>query len=149
MLKKILLVEDDPLLVKMYAAAFAHSGYDAHIAFNGEEGLVKLMEMKDDPPTVVVTDVMMPKMNGLEFIRQLKADPNFKKIPVIVLTNLSGQTDATEALKLGAITYLVKSEYEPKEILAKIEEIMEAYSRGSNVPDVTVTVKDAKPDGGA
>jgi len=73
---------------------------------------------------------MMPKMNGLEVLGKMKADPEIKKIPVVVLTNLAGQQDAEKALSMGAVRYIVKSEYEPKQVADIVKEILAGYTRG-------------------
>lgn len=140
---KIFLVEDDPLMVNLYEKAFALSGYEVEVAFNGAEALEKLKTMKPGP-TLILMDIMMPIKNGLDVLKDIKQDPayaDFKRIPIVMLTNLSGQKDAERALALGAVTYLVKSEYEPREIVAKVKEIVAGYSRDSNVPEVKVKVK--------
>jgi CheY-like chemotaxis protein len=72
---------------------------------------------------------MMPKMNGLEVLDKLKDDPNTKSIPVICLTNLAGEKDAEVALSKGAVKYIIKSEYEPKQIANMVKEILAASTR--------------------
>ncbi|OGG43147.1 hypothetical protein A3G50_01860 [Candidatus Jorgensenbacteria bacterium RIFCSPLOWO2_12_FULL_42_11] len=144
---KIFLVEDDPLMVNLYERAFKLSGYEVEIAFDGQEALRKLKKMKPSP-TLILMDVMMPVMNGLDALKEIKQNPtfeNFKRLPVVMLTNLAGQEDAEKALSLGAITYLVKSQYEPKEVVAKIKEIAAGYTRDKNVPEVKVAVKKLSP----
>src|SRR3989344_2392978 len=144
---KIFLVEDDPLMVNLYERAFKLSGYEVEIAFDGQEALRKLKKMKPSP-TLILMDVMMPVMNGLDALKEIKQNPtfeNFKRLPVVMLTNLAGQEDAEKALSLGAITYLVKSQYEPKEGVAKIKEIAAGYTRDKNVPEVKVAVKKLSP----
>jgi CheY-like chemotaxis protein len=79
----------------------------------------------------------MPKMNGLELLEKLKADPATKKIPVIMLTNLAGQADAEKAITLGAVKYIVKSEYEPKQIVNMVKEILAGYTR-DQVPNASI-----------
>jgi len=69
---KILIVEDDPLLVNLYSTAFKKFGYETETAFSGKDGLKKLMEM-EKKPTVILSDVMMPEMNGLEMLAKIKA----------------------------------------------------------------------------
>src|SRR5476651_1169797 len=83
---KILIVEDDPLMSRMYQKIFTFEGYDVEMAGDGQEGLDKAREVK---PTLMLLDVMMPKMNGLQVLEKLKADPETKGIPVIMLTNLA------------------------------------------------------------
>jgi CheY-like chemotaxis protein len=123
---KILIIEDDPLMSRLYQKAFTFEGYQVVAAFDGEEGWEK---MKQENPNIILLDIMMPKMNGLEFLQKIKKDPDYKKIPVVCLTNLAGQQDAEKALLLGAVKYIVKSEYEPKQVVNMIKEILAGYTR--------------------
>lgn len=123
---KILIVEDDPLMARLYEKVFKFEGYEVDVALNGREGLDKVRANK---PTVMVLDIMMPEMNGLEVLDKLKADPETKTIPVVVLTNLAGGQDAEAALTKGAVKYIVKSEYEPKQIANMIKEVLAGYTR--------------------
>ena len=129
---KILIVEDDPLISRLYQKAFSFEGLEVDLAVDGEEGLAKV---KSGKPTMVLLDVMMPKMNGLELLDKLKADPETKSIPVVMLTNLAGKQDAETALAKGAVKYIVKSEYSPKEIVTMVREVLAGYTRGE-VPTV-------------
>jgi len=130
---KILIVEDDPLMSRMYQKIFTFEGYEVEIAGDGEEGLEKVRAGK---PTLVLLDIMMPKMNGLQVLEKLKSDPETKSIPVVMLTNLAGQQDAETALTKGAIKYIVKSEYEPKQVTNMVKEILAGYTR-NEVPETS------------
>jgi DNA-binding response OmpR family regulator len=123
---KILIVEDDPLMSRMYQKIFTFEKYDVDMAHDGEEGLEKA---RSGSPTLIMLDVMMPKMNGLQVLEKLKADDRTKGIPVVMLTNLAGQQDAETALSKGAIKYLIKSEHEPKEVTDMVKEILAGYTR--------------------
>lgn len=123
---KILIVEDDPLMSRMYQKIFTFEGYDVEMAGDGQEGLEKVKTLK---PTIVLLDVMMPKMNGLQVLEKLKLDPDTKSIPVVMLTNLAGQQDAETAMSKGAVKYIVKSEYEPKQVANMVKEILAGYTR--------------------
>jgi CheY-like chemotaxis protein len=123
---KILIVEDDPLMSRMYQKIFTFEGYEVEMAGDGEDGLEKTRSSK---PTLILMDIMMPKMNGLQALEKLKADPETKAIPVIMLTNLAGQQDAETALSKGAIKYIIKSEYEPKQVVNMVKEILAGYTR--------------------
>jgi len=125
-MSKILIVEDDPLMQRMYQKAFSFDKYEVVVAGDGVEGLDKV---RSEKPTVILLDVMMPKMNGLETLSKIKADPEIKSIPVIMLTNLAGSADAEKALGLGAVKYIVKSEQEPKEVVKMVKEIISGYTR--------------------
>ncbi len=131
---KILLVEDDSLMIRLYQKTFTFDGFDVVVAQDGEEGLVKA---KLEKPTLILLDVMMPKMNGLEVLKRLKNDPETKSIPVVILTNLAGEHDAQEALSYGAIRYIVKSEQEPRGVTKIVEEILAGYTRGE-IPKAAV-----------
>lgn len=125
-MSKILIVEDDPLMSRMYQKIFTFEHYDVVLAGDGEEGMVKV---KQEKPDLVLLDVMMPKLNGLEVLDRLKADPETKKIPIIMLTNLAGEKDAETALAKGAVKYIIKSDYEPKEVADMVKEIISGYTR--------------------
>jgi len=123
---KILIVEDDPLMSRMYQKIFKFEGFEVDFASNGEEGLDKIRTGK---PTLVLLDIMMPKMNGLEVLDKVKIDPDTKDIPIIMLTNLAGTQDAEAALTKGAVKYIIKSEYEPKQVVNMVKEILAGYTR--------------------
>ena len=129
---KILIVEDDPLMSRMYQKIFTFEKYEVVLAGDGAAGV----EMaRTEKPTLILLDIMMPKMNGLEALDRLKADVNLKTIPVIMLTNLAGQQDAETALAKGAVKYIIKSEQEPKEVANMVKEILAGYTR-NEVPQV-------------
>ena len=123
---KILVVEDDPLMSRMYQKIFTFEKYDVEMAGDGQEGFEKAKTVK---PNLIMLDVMMPKMNGLETLDKLKIDPDTKSIPVVMLTNLAGQKDAETALSKGAVKYIIKSEHEPKEVADMVREILSGYTR--------------------
>lgn len=115
--KKLLLVEDEPLLVSLYKETFENEPYIFSVAENGNEAL---RQVKNDPPHLILLDILLPGMNGFEVLRKLKSSPKTRDIPVIVLTNLgSEETDKDKqlALSLGAIDYLIKSYHTPEEML--------------------------------
>lgn len=126
MAKILLIVEDDPLMSRMYKKIFTFEKYEVDTAADGEEGLDKARSIK---PTVILLDIMMPKMNGLQVLDKLKADPDTKNIPVIMLTNLASDKDAENAMIKGAVKYIVKSEHDPKEVANMVKEIIAAHSR--------------------
>jgi DNA-binding response OmpR family regulator len=124
----ILIVEDDTLLLRMYQEAFSSEGFEVLSALDGQAGLDLARSKK---PTIILLDIMMPKMNGIQMLEQLKADPAIHTIPVIVLTNLSGTKDAEKALALGAVKYVIKSEYKPREVIKIVKDIITGYTRDS------------------
>lgn len=136
----LFMAEDDPLMSRMYERAFRLGGHELIMAHDGQEAIEMLQKM-ESKPTIVMLDVMMPKVNGFDVLRKIKEDGNLKSTPVIMLTNLAGDADAEKALGLGAILYLVKSQYDPKQIVSKVEEIIAGASHGDNIPTVSVEVK--------
>ncbi|MEX0877645.1 MAG: response regulator [Candidatus Spechtbacterales bacterium] len=121
MTKKILLVEDDPFLSEIYITKFEESGYVVEVADDGEKGLQKLKESK---PDLALLDIILPKMTGLEILEQMQKDESLKRIPVIVLSNMGSDEDTNKAIELGAAGYLIKSQYTPSEVVAKVEEVI-------------------------
>ena len=119
----LFLVEDDPLMSRMYERAFKASGFDVKMAFDGEEA-INTLKLGDLKPAIVVLDVMMPKKSGFDVLSFMKSEDKLKNIPVVLLTNLSGEQDAKKGLDLGALAYLVKSNFTPKEIVDKVKEIV-------------------------
>lgn len=123
---KILITEDDPLMARMYQKIFTFEGFEVVMAIDGQDGLDKI---RAEMPTLVLLDVMMPKLNGLQVLERLKADPATESIPVIMLTNLSSQQDAENALLKGAVKYIVKSEHDPKQVADMVKEVLAGYTR--------------------
>lgn len=128
MSRVLFIAEDDPLMSRMYERAFRLGGYEIKMAFDGQEAIDSLKEM-DSKPMLILLDVMMPKMSGFDVLRAIKLDEKLKDVPVILLTNLAGQEDAAKGIELGANLYLVKSQYSPKQVVEKVQEIIQA--RGS------------------
>ncbi len=130
----VLIIEDDPLISRMYQTVFKFDGFEVEMARDGAEGIAKLKEHK---PVMILLDIMMPKMTGIEVLGDIKSNPATKNIPVIVLTNLSGAEDAEKAIEMGAVKYIVKSANKPKEIVAQVKEVLAGYTR-QNVPKAAV-----------
>jgi CheY-like chemotaxis protein len=124
---KILLVEDDGLMSRMYDRIFSHEGYDVQVAADGEAGFVKAKEFQ---PDLILLDVMMPKLNGLELIKKLREDERTRHIMVVMLTNLGIQEKLDEAMRLGAAGCIIKSNHTPEEVVKMVEEFMS--KKGSN-----------------
>lgn len=119
MSKIILLVEDEPTLQKTLSLALTQEGYEVKSALDGEAGLRLAKEAK---PNIILLDLILPKMDGFEVLDEIKKDEATKDIPVIVLTNLESAPDIEKALALGATNYLVKANYDLKDIIDKIKD---------------------------
>lgn len=120
--KSILLVDDDLTLREMYAERLKAEGFSVEMAKDGEEALTKAGELK---PNVILLDVMMPKINGLDVLKQLRAQPETKDIPVIILTALIQDREKMESITRGADDYVVKSETMPGDVIQKIHGVLE------------------------
>jgi len=119
--KQVLIIEDDPLLIKMYKTKLINEGFEVLTASDGQEGLE--MALKSAPQAIIL-DIMMPKLSGLDMLKQLRADSAGSKIPVIVISNLSQENEAEEARRLGAKEYLVKANFTPKEVIEKVKQYL-------------------------
>ena len=118
---KILIADDDELMGDMYKTMLTLEKYDVTLIDQADEVIGKVIELK---PSLILLDVMMPKINGIELLKQLKNNPETKSIPVVILTNLSVPEQINQALSLGAVKYLIKSEYMPQDISVIIKEIL-------------------------
>lgn len=119
--KKILLVEDDVFIRDIYYTKFSQEGFDVTTADNGLEALKKLEEMV---PDVMLLDIVMPYMDGIEVLKEMKENEDWKKIPVIMLTNISEKDRLTETMQQGIDGYLIKSHFTPSEVVAKVHALL-------------------------
>jgi len=141
---RVLVVDDDQTLCEMYAERLRAQGFDAKVAYNGEDGLARAV---DYLPHVILLDLMMPKVNGFDTLEILKSTPETKNIPVIILTALIQQENKKRGLAAGAADYIVKSETMPGEVVAKILKVIESNKKGEEKAaiDNGAEVKDAVP----
>ena len=117
MAKKILLIEDEKIMVNLLEKKLTREGYDVSVARDGEEGLAK---MKESKPDLILLDIIMPKIGGFEVIEEVIKDKELKKIPIIIISN-SGQSVELERVKeLGVKDWLIKTEFDPQEVLDKV-----------------------------
>ena len=115
--RKIVIIEDDPDVLRIYTDVLTEKGYEIARISNSSEALSLL---KQHPPRLILLDIMIPgSVNGIELLGQIKKDPNLKKIPIIVLTNLD--TEEKIARELGANEYLVKPMTTVDQVTAVIE----------------------------
>ena len=116
--KKILIVEDEKILAEMYRDKFIEAGFEVSATFEAKEGL-KLA--KKEKPDLIVLDILLPRENGVYFLTELKNDLEISSIPVVVFSNFDDPETKRTALRLGVKDYLIKTNYTPKEIVAKIK----------------------------
>ncbi len=140
----VLVVEDTELLRRIYADKLTQEGYTVHVAGDGLEALNILRTNTVD---LVLLDLIMPTMSGLEALDAMKADPRTKNIPVIILSNLGQETDVERGLALGAVDYLIKNEAKPADVAEKIRLTLEFMAgRQLNEDSYRLFIRDHEGD---
>ncbi len=122
---KIVIAEDDKFLSKVLSNKFRRNNYEVFIASDGIEAGNKI---RTEMPDIVLLDLIMPNKNGFEILEEIKAEKQFKNLPIIVLSNLGQKSDIARSRQLGAADYLVKSNLSINEVVNKVKEIL-AQSR--------------------
>lgn len=118
---RILLAEDDRFLRKACEASLRQRGFTALTAVDGEEAL---RLARAEAPDLILLDLIMPKLHGIEVLRTLKQDPATALIPVIVLSNLGQECDVRQALDGGAVAYFVKANLSLQDLVKKVGEVV-------------------------
>jgi len=116
-MKKILLIEDEEIMIGLLQRKLTKEGYEISVAGDGEEGLKVMREVK---PDLILLDIIMPKMGGFGVMEKINKDPELKKIPVIVISNSGQPVELDRAQKLGAKDWLIKTEFDPQEVVDKV-----------------------------
>jgi len=120
-MKKILFIEDEAAIQKTLGESLRNKGYEVKSAMDGEIGL---RLSKSEHPDLILLDLILPKLHGLDLLEIIRKDKETKDIPVIILTNLENVGEVERALELGATTYLVKANYSLEEVVAKVKKAM-------------------------
>jgi DNA-binding response OmpR family regulator len=131
---RILVVEDDSDIADLIARALRKGGYEVEVRSNGREALRSIAE---HPPGVVVLDLMLPQLNGLELCRMLRADEQTASIPVIMVTARSDEAERIAGLDIGADDYLGKP-FSPGELVARVRAVLRRSSRAPAAPSTTI-----------
>ncbi|MDD3481147.1 MAG: response regulator [Patescibacteria group bacterium] len=118
---KILIVEDDRYISKMYQLKLSLEGYTVEVAENGREGVDKVKEFM---PNIILLDILMPELDGFEVLKIVKGDEKTKNIPVLIMSNLGQEDHVEKGMKLGAVGYIVKSQYTPSKVVEKIKSVL-------------------------
>src|SRR3989344_2904666 len=135
-MSKILIAEDDNALSGVLKKKLELNGHEVAVAANGEEALEMLGKSK---PDLMLLDIVMPKVNGYEVLERMHSDPNLSSIPVIIISNSGQVVELDKAKELGAVDYLVKADFEPSEVLEKMNKYLTS-------PPVSGEIKTAPPD---
>ena len=115
--KTVLVVEDDNFLIKAYEAHLAKAGFHVRTALDGVEAVESLKKVM---PDIILLDLVMPRMDGFDVLEEMQKKSEWKKIPIVVLSNLGQESDRDRSLKLGAVEYIVKSDFSLQEIVGLI-----------------------------
>ena len=118
---KIMLVEDDQMIIDMYKYRLEEENYEVVVLAVGQGVVEKAQKEK---PAVILLDVVLPDVDGFSILHSLKDNKTTKKIPVLLLTNLGQESDKERGIALGAVDYFVKAQHTPADILAKVKSII-------------------------
>lgn len=121
--KKIMVVEDDIFVMDIYKTKLSEEGYEVIAAENGMEALRKVNE-ENIKPDLIMLDILMPYMDGLSFLKEVRKKEEFKTTPVILLTNLSQKEEIQQGFELGAQDFIIKSHFTPSEVMEKIKQFL-------------------------
>lgn len=118
---KILVAEDDKLISNSLCDALKTNGFEATAAYDGEEAVAKAKEIK---PDLMLLDIMMPKLDGISVLWELKANPETAGTPVVVLTNIGDVETISKIVEAGAVDYLLKSDQSVDDIIKKVQDVL-------------------------
>ena len=120
-LPTVLIIEDDPVLSKMYMEKFINEGFNVLTAFDGESGFDMAVNNKVD---IILLDVMLPRVSGIDLLKKLREHEKGKNTLVVVLTNLADSEEKKRALELGVKDYLVKAMQNPAQVVDRVKELL-------------------------
>lgn len=121
MKKKVLIVEDEKDLRFFLKTALLQGGFEVREAIDAEDALEKIHEEK---PDLILLDIILPRKSGFDFLIEIKKEPEFESIPVIIVSNLGQREEIERGLELGAKDYIVKANFTLDEIVKKVEETL-------------------------
>lgn len=134
MAKKILLIEDEQVLADVLVSKLQKEGYETNVAYEGEDGYKKIVEWK---PGLILLDIVLPKMNGYEILEKLQSEGN--KTPVIVISNSGQPVEIERTQKLGAVDHLIKTQFDPAEVITKVNEYLNTGQTAAPGPGIQPT----------
>ncbi len=132
-MKKVLIIEDDQIIANIYRNKFAVEGYQADVVYDGESGL---KTMRTFLPDIILLDLILPKMSGVDFIKQVRSEAGFAKVPIIVFSNTYLTNMIQEAWKAGANKCLSKTNCSPKDIL---DVVRQSIGDSGSMPQAAAT----------
>lgn len=123
--KSVLIVEDEEILQKAYKAKLEFSGFNVTLASNGRQAFALLKQSK---PDLIILDMIMPQMNGIDFLKLIESEAGELQVPIIALSNLDDEENIRTAIKLGVTDYLIKSQISMQDLERKVRETVSAKS---------------------
>ena len=117
-MKKILIIEDEEVLLDLLKRRLSQEGYQVDIARDGQEGMDKI---KKDKPDLILLDIVMPRMGGFEVMEELNKDEELKSIPVVIVSNSGQPVELDRAKRLGVKDWLIKTDFDPQEVIDKVK----------------------------
>ncbi len=115
--KKVLIVEDEQILLELLEKKLTQKGYQVTTAKDGIQGIDRI---KEEIPDIILLDIIMPRMGGFEVMEKLHKDDKFSKIPIIIISNSGQPVEIDLAQKLGAKDWLIKTDFDPQEVIEKV-----------------------------
>lgn len=125
---KILLIEDDKFLRNVLEKKLKEQGFEVISAVDGDEALQKIVTER---PDLILLDIILPHKSGFLVLDEIKKDPEFKKIPVLIISNLGQEEDIRKGLEIGADEYFVKAKISLEDLIKKVQEYAEKYDKVS------------------
>lgn len=120
-MKKILIIEDEEIMLDLIRRKMTSEGYEVIVARDGEEGLRLI---KEGQPDLILLDLIMPKKDGFSVMAEVQKDEVSKKIPIIIVSNSGQPVELSRAKELGARDWLVKTEFDPRELVEKVKNVL-------------------------
>ena len=118
---KIVLVEDDPLLIDIYSTKFKEEGFEVSVVDRGDAAVPHIAKEK---PDLVVLDIVLPQQDGWDILKTIKSSDKTKDIKVVILSNLGQKEEIEKGMALGAAGYLIKAHHTPSEVVREIKKIL-------------------------
>lgn len=120
-MKKVLIVEDDPMLVEIYSKKFELSGFEVSLASSGTEAISKAQEVH---PDVILLDLVLPEIDGFGALKKIREDKSLDNTKIIISSNLSQEDERQKAEDLGANGFITKANFTPQEMVDKVRDII-------------------------
>jgi two-component system OmpR family response regulator len=145
-MKRVLITEDDGLIAEIYRDSFDREGFSAEVA---KDGAVAIQRLKENPPDIVLLDLMMPNVNGVEVLKFIRSQAALQKLPVIVMSNAFAGALGREAAMAGATRMFAKNACGPKRLVKEVREVLASVSSSDEISgfgDTAVLLKDFRKD---